>query len=86
MSALRAEIDRECHMIALRRHAARSMGFCALQDVEAGSRQHEAIEYTRDPCPKCGVRGDLGCAHHKPVPLAGVTYQRYAARHKAPRR
>lgn len=24
---------------------------------------HPVIRVTRDPCPRCGVRGDLGCKH-----------------------
>lgn len=23
------------------------------------------VHVSRDPCPKCGVRGDLGCRHRK---------------------
>lgn len=24
---------------------------------------HPAVRVVRDPCPRCGVRGDLGCKH-----------------------
>lgn len=43
--------------------------------VAALAAQREKIESflaenpPRDPCPRCGVRGDIGCAHSKvPVP------------------
>jgi len=32
-------------------------------DLETGTLTH----VNRDPCPKCGVRGDVGCKHNKGV-------------------
>lgn len=26
----------------------------------------------RDPCPRCGTRGDLGCGHRRPQPTIGA--------------
>lgn len=37
----------------------------------AREREIESLRVApRDPCPKCGVRGDIGCAHN-PVEAAG---------------
>lgn len=34
--------------------------------VKAGKVNHDTLTIVdRDPCPKCGVRGDIGCKHRR---------------------
>lgn len=38
------------------------------QVVRTSHIDNDSLIYvSRDPCPKCGVRRDLGCKHHKPM-------------------
>lgn len=34
--------------------------------VKRGALERDSLTHVdRDPCPKCGVRGDVGCKHRK---------------------
>lgn len=34
--------------------------------VKRGAADHDTLTHvSRDPCPKCGVRGDIGCKHKR---------------------
>ena len=35
-----------------------------------GTVDRRPIALSLDPCPRCGTRGDLGCAHQQPFPFA----------------
>lgn len=67
MASLHAQIAEECRVAGERREAARSLKFCALEQLEARQVKFDCILVERDPCPLCGVRGDLGCEHRQPV-------------------
>jgi len=28
------------------------------------------VHVSRDPCPKCGIRGDIGCRHRRAIPAS----------------
>lgn len=48
-------------------------GIAAMQSPEARKKAAEAQRrpeqlVDRDPCPRCGVRGDIGC-HHNRAPM-----------------
>ena len=62
-SDLLRQIEQETLRAGERRRAANSLGFCALQEVERRHEQHDCVLVRRDPCPRCNVRGDIGCAH-----------------------
>jgi len=48
------------------------IGYDAIMQKRWDAMQINAVVVDRDPCFKCGVRKDIGCAHHpksEPVPL-----------------
>jgi hypothetical protein len=71
---LRHEVFAESDAIAARRAAAVSQSTTAFVPIEHGailSAPSQAIDHRpaaldRDPCKRCGTRGDLGCAHRRP--------------------
>ena len=81
MMDLRQQIEREAREASERRAAAYILSSNALQELEIRNRPQEVQTFLRDPCFKCGVRGDIGCEHQKPVPVGPVLeYQKRPAR------
>lgn len=85
MSDLRAQIDEECRLLAERRSAARSLSSFAYVMHGNVRRPTEPMIVSRDPCFKCGARGDLGCTHRPaaaPEPLECEIIHRPTHHHK----
>lgn len=78
MSDLAHQIAEEVRSACERRHAARMLSSIGLAELEIAQRPRPGgpVLVNRDPCPRCGTRGDIGCKHRqgeRPVPVSLAT-------------
>ena len=65
---LRASVDRALNCAS--RHTSRPSAASCLAPLPRRLPENDQrpIAAGREPCPKCAVRGDIGCAHQRPDP------------------
>jgi len=68
MRRLVEEVNREAHLASLRRSEARMLSGQTTLDLirpspERVMRDGGRPAFSREPCRRCGARGDVGCKH-----------------------
>lgn len=78
-ATLRDAISDEAALVMRRRQAARATGHTAPLECQgprpvlrAAPVDPRPIAAGRDPCPRCGTRGDLGCRHQAPFEAGAI--------------